>query len=134
MTRFRGQPDGDYKTFNRKISSIRTKIEHAFGMFKGRWRCLTKLAVDITTEEDLADTSMLISACVVLHNILTKPEIFDDDEMVMYIPPNPEDGRDGNGRADIAGNLQFDYHLEQVDNEEEEEDIVYEAVDALSPA
>ncbi|KAG8174704.1 hypothetical protein JTE90_025047 [Oedothorax gibbosus] len=50
-------------TFNKKPSRSRVHVEHAFGMLKGRFRCLLK-------ENDVALKNMrhLVAACCILHN------------------------------------------------------------------
>ncbi|KAH7921580.1 hypothetical protein BV22DRAFT_980447, partial [Leucogyrophana mollusca] len=59
------------KSWNRKLSSLRIFVEHAFGRLKGRFpllRCMTGV--------DLIDMFRTIEASMVLHNIL---EQFGDD-------------------------------------------------------
>ena len=51
------------KYFNKSLSSARVKVERAFGILKGRWRCLWKrLDYEIG---NIADT---VLACFVMHN------------------------------------------------------------------
>ena len=50
--------------FNRALSQARVVIEQAFGILKGRWRCLYKLL-----EEKTSRVPTTIMACCVLHNI-----------------------------------------------------------------
>lgn len=64
-------------TFNILLNAARSKIEHAFGVLKGRFRSLTMLRCRINVEEDVLIASMYISACVVLHNILVRSELDD---------------------------------------------------------
>ncbi|KAF9994927.1 hypothetical protein BGZ79_000280 [Entomortierella chlamydospora] len=93
-------------------------------MLKGRWRSLTNLSVDIATEDDLLNAGLHISACVVLHNILTKPEIFDEDEAEMYLPPNADEDERGGVREPVADYLHYggDVNQEaQEDSEDEDE-------------
>ena len=56
--------------FNRRLSSIRIDIEHAFGMLKGRWKSLTGLRLIFTNHQQYEYACMWIIACMVLHNIL----------------------------------------------------------------
>jgi len=50
--------------YNKKLSSLRVNVEQAFGMLKGRWRCLQD-----TLNEDVSRIPTTIIACCVLHNI-----------------------------------------------------------------
>ena len=50
--------------FNRALSQARVVIEQAFGILKGRWRCLYK-----PLEEKTSRVPTTIMACCVLHNI-----------------------------------------------------------------
>lgn len=61
------------RNFNRKLSSTRVVIEQAFGLLKGRWRCL-----DSVNEDDMSTVSETIIACCILHNICqTRGEEYD---------------------------------------------------------
>ena len=50
--------------FNRALSQARVVIEQAYGILKGRWRCLYK-----AMEEKTSRVAITILACCVLHNI-----------------------------------------------------------------
>ena len=69
--------------FNRALSQARVVVERAFGILKGRWRCLYK-----PLEEKTSRVPTTIMACCVLHNICidvgdpsAKDPIENDDEM-----------------------------------------------------
>ena len=69
--------------FNRALSQARVVIEQAFGILKGRWRCLYK-----PLEEKTSRVPTTIMACCVLHNICIDvgdpsaiDPVEDDDEM-----------------------------------------------------
>lgn len=59
-----GLLSNDHRIFNRKLSSVRVVVEQAFGLLKGRWRCL----LDVLNEET-KHTPTTIIACCALHNI-----------------------------------------------------------------
>ena len=71
--------------------STRVVVEHAFGLLKGRWRCLrTRLAVDVSRVPEL------VTACCILHKILQlHSEEFDsqwlegNDEYDSLTDPSP---------------------------------------------
>lgn len=50
--------------FNRALSQARVVIEQAYGILKGRWRCLYK-----AMEEKTNRVAITILACCALHNI-----------------------------------------------------------------
>ena len=52
--------------YNRALSQARVVIEQAYGILKGRWRCLYK-----AMEEKASNAPLTILACCVLHNICT---------------------------------------------------------------
>ena len=59
-----GSLSAQQKKFNLRLSHTRVVVEHAFGLLKGRWRCLrTRLAVDVSRVPEL------VAACCILHNI-----------------------------------------------------------------
>ena len=56
--------------FNRRLSSIRIDIEHAFGMLKSQWKSLTGLRLILTNHHQYEYACIWITVCMVLHNIL----------------------------------------------------------------
>ena len=95
------------QNFNRKLSSKRVLIEQAFGLLKGRWRCLYKVMEDYTI-----NVSETIIACCVLHNIyLDRGDHLDGQQMGQVIPNNhpaapPAGAQAGHAARDaIAGYL-----------------------------
>lgn len=58
------------RRFNKRLSSIRIDIEHAFGMLKGRWKSLTALRLRLLNNKQFEFAIIWITACVVLHNVL----------------------------------------------------------------
>ena len=59
-----GSLSAQQKKLNFRLSHARVVVEHAFGLLKGRWRCLrTRLAVDVSRVPEL------VAACCILHNI-----------------------------------------------------------------
>lgn len=82
-------PD-DKRIFNEQLSSIRVRVEHAFGHLKSRWRVLAK-------RSDIHHSFMptVVAACCVLHNMCEKqkhvyvapPHRPGSNEMELEPPP-----------------------------------------------
>lgn len=60
--------------FNKSLSSARVVVEQAFGLLKGRWRCLLN-----KLDESVEKVSSTIIACCILHNICL--EVNDPSEV-----------------------------------------------------
>jgi hypothetical protein len=75
------------KKYNHKLSSLRVIVEQAFGMLKGRWRCLQD-----TLNEDVSRIPTTIIACCVLHNICKET----GDNTPIDVPTNLDDGSNQN--------------------------------------
>jgi hypothetical protein len=75
ITGFKGKATKDQTRFNRKLNHHRVRVEHAFGLLKGRFRSLRGLRIDIDSRDKIHDATMHVSACVVLHNILLTSRI-----------------------------------------------------------
>ena len=60
----------DEKRFNKELSKACVKVEHCFGMLKGRWRILRNIILD-----DLQKVPLIVLCCCILHNIC----IFQND-------------------------------------------------------
>ena len=56
----------DEKRFNKELSKASVKVEHCFGMLKGRWRILKNVILD-----DLQKVPLIVLYCCILHNICT---------------------------------------------------------------
>jgi hypothetical protein len=63
------------RRFNRELSHLRVKIEHAFGMFKGRFAALREFP-----GKDVKAMWRFIESLMILHNILV--EFGDDPEEI----------------------------------------------------
>ena len=76
------------RDFNKALSSARVVIEQAFGLLKGRWRCLL-----VKLDESVDKVPLTILACCILHNICI--EVRDDvdvdpqDNEQDVLPPLP---------------------------------------------
>lgn len=62
------------RDFNRSLSSARVVVEQAFGLLKGRWRCLLN-----HLDESVDKVPLTIITCCILHNICL--DIHDDTEI-----------------------------------------------------
>ena len=59
-----GTLDQRQRRFNKELSKKRAVVENAFGLLKGRWRCLRN-----ELNEDVAKAPRTVVACCILHNI-----------------------------------------------------------------
>lgn len=75
------------RKFNKRLSSIRIYVEHAFGMLKGRFPALK----DLPPEQDIQDTYRLMEALLALHNICID---FEDlpERIPFYDPADHDNG------------------------------------------
>ncbi|CAH1156075.1 unnamed protein product, partial [Phaedon cochleariae] len=80
------------KTFNKVLSKTRVKIEHSFGLLKGRFRRIKEL-LDMKYMHNINST---IVACCVLHNIC----LFKGDEDIRQYIRDGTDGSDINDSED----------------------------------
>ena len=79
-------------SFNAALSSAREKIVQAFGLLRGRWRCLLE-----TLKEDTLRVPTTVIACCVLHNLCIDlsdvapvEPVFTQDDLELF----DEDGDD----------------------------------------
>ncbi|CAH1263518.1 uncharacterized protein [Branchiostoma lanceolatum] len=71
--------------FNYRHSRARMTVECAFGLLKGRWRCLTK-RLDVS----LDNVPTIVGACCVLHNIC---EVHKDEDLEINFPAEQAERR-----------------------------------------
>ena len=71
----RGRLSPQKRRFNEKLSAMRSVIERAFGLLKGRWRLLLK-----KIEQSHTSVPRSVTAAFVLHNFcVMQGDSFDDD-------------------------------------------------------
>ena len=63
---FKGAKKKDQLSFNVLLNSLRAKVEHGFGLLKGRFPCLRSLQIFIDSREKIHDASMHIYCMPVL--------------------------------------------------------------------
>ena len=93
--------------FNKSLSSARVVIEQAFGLLKGRWRCLlTKL------DESVDKVPETITVCCILHNICSSlgdpTEICPHDDDNAPYPSAPQ--RHNNEGARLRELIRQDFY------------------------
>ncbi len=85
--------------FNVKHSKTRIKVEQAFGLLKGRWRCLLhKLEVSFEI------VSYIITVCCILHNICEERHDFLLPEE-QYHDAEADSSNEININDEIEGNM-----------------------------
>ncbi|KIK14157.1 hypothetical protein PISMIDRAFT_117530 [Pisolithus microcarpus 441] len=57
--------------YNRYVSKICVRVEHAFAALKGRFQSLHELWLKVTKDEDLHVAIYWIMCCMILHNMIT---------------------------------------------------------------
>ena len=76
------------RAFNKALSSARVVIEQAFGMLKGRWRCLL-----VKLDESVDKIPLTIIVCCILHNICIDVrddvDVDPEDDEPDELPPLP---------------------------------------------
>lgn len=77
MTPFRdnGSLTGQQIRYNNRLSMTRSTVERAFGLLKGRFRRLKFL-----DEKVILIVPTIVMACCVLHNILRRGQLFEDED------------------------------------------------------
>ena len=85
------------KSFNRQLRAVRVTVERAFGVFKGRWRCLLK-----RLDNRLSNVSDIIITCCTLHDIWQEriDEFIGEDNIVNNIL-DYECGKRDNGHGNF---------------------------------
>ena len=79
-------------------------MERAFGLLKGRWRCLLK-----RLGNELENIPNIVISCCVLHNIcqISGDDFIDNDDILPDLLANEQrmrERRQVNGQVSIAGN------------------------------
>lgn len=91
-----GRLNDRQKIYNEKLSKNRVSIEHAFGLLKGRFRCLQNLQVYKTEY-----IPKIILACCILHNLC-----IDQNDCIPILLDEPEGNNGPNvdlGNQDNGG-------------------------------
>ena len=72
--RLRRKPTGKEEMFNHAHSSLRNVIERSFGVLKQKWRILRDVP-----QYKIASQTMIISACMTLHNFIRDSKLRDKE-------------------------------------------------------
>lgn len=75
--------------FNNWLSRGRVKIEHCFGILKGKWQSLQSIRLLINNAKEYKYCTNWIVACMVLHNLT-----IDDWEADEWLVPEQTDAED----------------------------------------
>ena len=100
----RGHLPRDERKFNVKLSALRSVVERAFGMLKGRWRIVMK-----KIEQKVPNVTKATIAACVLHNIcISLNDEYDGDESDSDGDDSSDDGGDFEPASDMR-NAMKDY-------------------------
>jgi DDE superfamily endonuclease len=91
------------RAFNDELSRICIRVEHCFGMLKGRFSSLRRLRMLIQDERDVWRCARWIYACVILHNLLLGDPVDEDWVRAGRGDEGGDDERDDRGRGRRAG-------------------------------
>ena len=86
------------REFNKALSRVKVVIEQAFGMLKGRWRCLLD-----KLDESVDKILQTIIACCILHNIClnihdeANVDPHNDGPYSLFPPPGHDVNCEGEG-------------------------------------
>ena len=65
----------DEKRFNKEISKARVKVEHCYGILKGRWRILRQ-----AIQDDIQKVPLIILCCCILHVCVFQNDEYDGSD------------------------------------------------------
>ncbi|XP_068704073.1 uncharacterized protein [Montipora foliosa] len=100
----KGHLPRDERKFNVKLSALRSVVERAFGMLKGRWRIVMK-----KIEQKVPNVTKATIAACVLHNIcISLNDEYDGDESDSDGDDSSDDGGDFEPASDMR-NAMKDY-------------------------
>lgn len=69
-----GQLSSQQRHFNYHLSSVRVRVEHVYGMLKGRFASLRELRIQIS-DRTMAEWAVVwIRCCIILHNLVIRIE------------------------------------------------------------
>ncbi|CAD7060363.1 unnamed protein product [Tilletia caries] len=85
---------GDFRAFNRAVSNVRVRSEHAFGYLKGRFQSLRGLRVFIQDSEDHHRAVKTVVAALVAHNLALRWDRAEERQCFMDLTSVSEDARD----------------------------------------
>ncbi|KIK16359.1 hypothetical protein PISMIDRAFT_113593 [Pisolithus microcarpus 441] len=89
-------------TYNRYLSKVRIRVEHAFAALKGRFQSLRELRLHMSKDNDLHIAAYWITACIILHNMIIRFEERLGKETTQWVIGEAE-GWDDEGGDDGGG-------------------------------
>ena len=88
------------EAFNRAFKTLRSKVERAIGIWKGRWRCLGRSSGYLQYSPE--KVCRIVTVCAILHNWLL--EINDEGDREVAARDDGDDGNIvGGGPANESG-------------------------------
>ncbi|KIK23916.1 hypothetical protein PISMIDRAFT_41300, partial [Pisolithus microcarpus 441] len=72
-TRMAGLSRGQ-KEYNKHLSKVRVRVEHAFAALKGRFQSLRELRLHMNSLRDIRIAVHWVQCCIILHNMIIRFE------------------------------------------------------------
>lgn len=99
------------KQFNLQHSKFRVRVEHCFGILKGRFNSLKELRMRIHNEESQTFCNDWVLVCCILHNILIDSTDIEQFEEVSQNQSAVEEQLEESSRTSFEMKRQMLYHL-----------------------
>jgi DDE superfamily endonuclease len=94
--------------FDRYVSRLRVRSEHAIGALKGRFQCLQGLCLQINSKSDHVEACRWVTIAIILHNIVVELEDTKSAPAFAHIHTNEQEEEDRGWRHESDINPPLD--------------------------
>ena len=91
--------------FDRYVSRLRVRSEHAMGALKGRFQCLRGLRIHINSKSDHVEACHWVTIAIILHNIVVELEDNKSVAAFAHVHTNVQEEEDRGPRQNPDANL-----------------------------